>query len=92
MRIDMSKGSWEAKEAPARYHLLGGRALTSTMVFEEVPASAEPLGRRTKVIIAPGLLGGIPVSSIHRLSVGAKSPLTGGIKESNSGGDRKSVV
>ena len=33
------------------------------------------------------MLAGTPASSVHRLSVGAKSPLTSGIKESNSGGN-----
>ncbi|MEW6094765.1 MAG: aldehyde ferredoxin oxidoreductase C-terminal domain-containing protein, partial [Chloroflexota bacterium] len=39
-----------------------------------------------KLIFCPGLLTGHMLSSIDRLSVGGKSPLTGGVKESNSGG------
>jgi aldehyde:ferredoxin oxidoreductase len=65
---------------------LGGRALTSTLVSREVDPLCHPLGPGNKLVIAPGLLTGTRVANAGRLSVGAKSPLTGGIKESNVGG------
>ncbi len=65
---------------------LGGRALTSRMLLNEVPATCHPLGRTNKLIFAPGLLSGTAAANSGRISVGAKSPLTGGIKESNAGG------
>ncbi|MEA1967546.1 MAG: aldehyde ferredoxin oxidoreductase N-terminal domain-containing protein, partial [Thermodesulfobacteriota bacterium] len=65
---------------------LGGRGITSKMVLDEVPATCHALGKSNKLVIAPGLLSGTPATNSGRLSVGAKSPLTGGIKESNSGG------
>jgi len=75
---------WEDK--PADCALLGGRALTSRLVCDEVPPGAHPLGPSNKLVFAPGLLTGTHAPSSGRLSVGAKSPLTGGIKESNAGG------
>lgn len=45
-----------------------------------------PLGSENKLIVCNGPLAGAGVSSAGRLSIGAKSPLTGGIKESNAGG------
>ena len=65
---------------------LGGRALTSTIVAAEVPPTCHPLGPNNKLVFAPGLLSGTSASNSGRLSAGAKSPLTGGIKESNVGG------
>ncbi|MDQ1271169.1 MAG: aldehyde:ferredoxin oxidoreductase [Thermodesulfobacteriota bacterium] len=65
---------------------LGGRALTSKMILNEVPATCHPLSKYNKLVFAPGLLSGSPAANSGRLSVGGKSPLTGGIKESNSGG------
>lgn len=65
---------------------LGGRALTSRMILNEVPATSHPLSKNNKLVFAPGLLSGSPAANSGRLSVGGKSPLTGGIKESNSGG------
>jgi len=74
------------EKAPDAYELLGGRALTSRLVLDETAPECNPLGRRNRLVIAPGLLGGTGVPSSGRLSIGAKSPLTGGIKESNGGG------
>jgi aldehyde:ferredoxin oxidoreductase len=44
------------------------------------------LGVENKLIWAPGLMGGTTAPCSGRLSVGAKSPMTKGIKESNTGG------
>jgi len=68
------------------YQGLAGRALTSRLIFNEVPGNAHPLGKENKLIIAPGYLTGTAAPCTGRFSVGGKSPLTRGIKESNSGG------
>ena len=65
---------------------LGGRGLTSVMINAEVPPECDPLGPENKLIFAPGLLSGTSLVNTSRISVGAKSPLTGTIKESNCGG------
>jgi aldehyde:ferredoxin oxidoreductase len=75
---------WEP--VPAQYERLGGRALIAKLLLEEVPPACDALGPRNKLIFAPGLLGGASVATAGRLSVGGKSPLTGGAKEANSGG------
>jgi aldehyde:ferredoxin oxidoreductase len=56
------------------------------MINEEVPPDCDPLGTDNKLIFAPGLLTGTSLVNTSRISIGAKSPLTGGIKESNVGG------
>lgn len=86
LRINTATRTFKFEEVPADLAGLGGRALTSRMVLNEVPATCHPLGAANKLVIAPGLLSGSPAANSGRLSVGAKSPLTGGIKESNSGG------
>ncbi|MTI81277.1 MAG: aldehyde ferredoxin oxidoreductase [Firmicutes bacterium] len=86
IRLDMSTKKVSIGETPEKYLALGGRALTSQFVLDEVPATSHPLGVKNKLIFAPGLLSGTNAPSSGRLSVGAKSPLTGGIKESNAGG------
>ncbi|MDF2630282.1 MAG: Aldehyde ferredoxin oxidoreductase [Symbiobacteriaceae bacterium] len=72
---------------PQPYALLGGRALTSRILCDELDPTVDALGPNNKLVLAPGLLSGTVVSSSSRISAGAKSPLTGGIKESNSGGN-----
>ncbi len=86
LRINTKDKSFGFEETPEAYAGLGGRALTSKMVLDEVPATCHPLGKSNKLIFAPGILTGSPAANSGRLSAGAKSPLTGGIKESNAGG------
>ena len=52
----------------------------------EVNPICTPLGPHNKLVFAPGLLGATNSPNGNRISVGCKSPLTEGIKESNSGG------
>jgi aldehyde:ferredoxin oxidoreductase len=88
LRIDMgAEGGPKISEKPAgEYAGFGGRGMTSAVVSKEVPPLCHPLGAENKLVIAPGLLTGSAAVISGRLSVGCKSPLTGGIKESNSGG------
>jgi aldehyde:ferredoxin oxidoreductase len=88
LRIDVSaEGGPKAVPTPlGDYAGLGGRGLTSAIVSTEVPPDAHPLGPENKLVIAPGLLSGTAASMSGRISVGCKSPLTGGIKEANAGG------
>ena len=86
LRVNMDNLTATFEQAPERYKNLGGRGLTSTIVADEVPATIHPLGPSNKLVFAPGILTGTSAPSSGRMSVGAKSPLTGGIKESNVGG------
>ncbi len=87
IRINTRDRSFRSEPVCDPFETLGGRAFTSRWVFRHVDSEADPLGRKNQLVIAPGFLAGTPASSVHRLSVGAKSPLTSGIKESNSGGN-----
>src|SRR3990170_4722174 len=71
---------------PKSWQRLGGRGLIARIMLDEVDANCDPLGPDNKLIFAPGLLVGHMLSSTDRISVGGKSPLTRGIKESNAGG------
>jgi len=86
LRVNLTDLTTRTEETPAAWAGLGGRALTSTLVAKEVPPACHPLGPNNKLVFAPGLLSGTSASNSGRLSCGAKSPLTGGIKESNVGG------
>lgn len=85
-RVNMTDLSTSIEDVPADWAGHGGRGLTSTIVAAEVPPTCHPLGPHNKLIFAPGLLSGTSASNSGRLSCGSKSPLTGTIKESNSGG------
>jgi aldehyde:ferredoxin oxidoreductase len=94
LRINMgAEGGPKASAVPVgEYAGLGGRAMTSSIVSKEVPPLCHPLGADNKLVIAPGLLSGTTASQSGRISVGCKSPLTGTIKESNSGGQPSQVL
>ncbi len=94
LRIKMGADAGpQIKEEPlGDYAGLGGRAMTSAIVAKEVPPLCHPLGADNKLVIAPGLLSGTTAAMSGRISVGCKSPLTGGIKESNAGGQASQVM
>jgi len=85
LRINMTDRSFKLEDVPEAYKFLGGRGLTSTIIYDEVPPTCHPLGPNNKLVFAPGIVTGTAAPTSARVSVGAKSPLTGTIKESNSG-------
>ena len=85
LRLNMTERTYRLEEAPEQYRNMGGRWMTSSIVAAEVPPLAHPLGTANKVVFAPGIITSTPAPTSARVSVGAKSPLTGGIKESNAG-------
>ena len=85
LRLDMTDRSVSLEDVPDRYQQLGGRGLTSTLIADEVDPQCHPLGPNNKLVFSPGILTGTSSPTSARLSVGGKSPLTGGIKESNAG-------
>ncbi len=86
IRVNMNEKTINVEDVPQDYMGLGGRGLTSIMVNAEVPPKCDPLGPENKLVFAPGFLSGTPLPNTSRISIGAKSPLTGTIKESNVGG------
>ena len=85
LRVNMTKLEANFEDFPADFVALGGRALTSTIVAKEVDPLCHPLGAYNKLVFAPGLVTGTKAPTSGRISVGGKSPLTGGIKEANAG-------
>jgi aldehyde:ferredoxin oxidoreductase len=86
LRINLSTLTAAFEEVPEKYQKFGGRGLTDCIIANEVPPACDPLDVENKLVWAPGILGGTTVPCSGRLSVGAKSPMTKGIKEANTGG------
>lgn len=72
-----------AGEAIAR----AGRYLIARTLVEKGVAAVNPLGPENPLIFSAGPFAGTAFSNANRTSVGCKSPLTGGIKEANGGGN-----
>ena len=87
IRVNTRTGKITKQEASQEEMHWGGRLLISKFLLREVPPTCDPLGRFNKLIIAPGLLGDTFVTTTGKFSVGGKSPLTHGVKESDVGGE-----
>ena len=85
IRVNMNRLEAGVEDMPDRYRLMGGRWLTSSIISDEVEPLSHPLGAGNKLVFAPGIVTGTNAPTCSRISVGAKSPLTGGIKEANAG-------
>jgi len=87
LRVDLSTRQASKEEVPPFYQDLGGRALIAEILSREVNPRCDALGLENLLIFAPGLLAGTSIPCSGRISIGGKSPLTGGVKEANSGGN-----
>ena len=87
VRVNTKTGKILKEKASLEEMRWGGRLLISKFLLREVPPTCDPLGRYNKLIVAPGLLGDSSVTTTGKFSVGGKSPLTRGVKESDVGGE-----
>ena len=84
--INLGERSVSSRELHGREIAECGRYLIAKMLLEQKIADVEPLAPENPLIFSVGPFAGTNFSNANRLSVGCKSPLTGGVKEANSGG------
>ncbi len=87
IRVNTKTGNIGREKASEEEMHWGGRLLVSKFLLREVLPTCDPLGRHNKLILAPGLLGDTTVTTTGKFSIGGKSPLTRGVKESDVGGE-----
>jgi aldehyde:ferredoxin oxidoreductase len=88
LHVDLNDRTTRVEEPGDEFyrHYAGGRGIIAHNLLKYVPKGADPLGPDNIIVFAPGVLTGAPVPGAGRHSVGAKSPLTGGYGEAESGG------
>lgn len=88
LRVDLARQATTVELPPEEFYkdVIGGRGFIVRLLLSEVPAGADPLGADNKLIFALGPCTGHPLVGSGRNSIGAKSPLTGGLGESEVGG------
>nr|VFJ69068.1 MAG: phenylacetaldehyde:ferredoxin oxidoreductase [Candidatus Kentron sp. FW] len=88
LRVDLTKGTCTAEPLNMEWAMqyLGQRGLATKYLVEEIYPTIEPLSPENKLIMATGPLTGTMASTGGRYSVITKSPLTGAVACSNSGG------
>ncbi len=88
LHVNLTEGSLSIEEPDERFYrkYMGGSALAMHYILQEVPAGADPLGPENLLVVSVGVLTGAPISGQSRVMINAKSPLTGGIGDSQGGG------
>lgn len=88
LRVDLSRMA--LVDEPLTYELarryIGGAGFVAYFLWNELKAGVDPLGPENKLIFALGPVTGLHLNGASRYCAGAKSPLTGGIAKSESGG------
>jgi len=88
LRVNLTTGEIkkEALDKELAKQYVGGRGLAEKMFATEVDHKIEPFDPENKLFIATGPMSGTPTPTGGRYMVITKSPLTGTIASSNSGG------
>ncbi len=88
LRLDLSQGttSIETIDPKVARDFLGGRGWAIKYLYDEVDPRVDPFAPENKLIFATGPLTSTPAPTGNRYMVVTKSPLTGALSNSNSGG------
>ena len=86
LHINLDDRSIETEQMEGEACIRVGRHFIAKTLLEQGVAKVDPLSPENPLIFSAGPLSGTNFSNANRTSVGCKSPLTGGIKESNAGG------
>ncbi|MFT5504248.1 MAG: aldehyde:ferredoxin oxidoreductase [Gammaproteobacteria bacterium] len=88
LRVNLTSGTCAVEDLNMKWagQYLGQRGLATKYLSDEVDPACDALGPDNKMIMATGPLTGTMASTGGRYSVICKSPLTGAIACSNSGG------
>ncbi len=88
LRVNLSTGNISKEDVDQNLLKMyfGGRGLASKILADEIDPKVDPLSADNKLIMATGLLTGLAGPTTGRYMVITKSPLTGTIASSNSGG------
>ncbi len=89
LRIDLTnkKTSVEEIDPQISKDYIGGRGVAIRYLYDEVDPQVDPLSPQNKLIFATGPLTATTAPTGNRYMVVTKSPLTGALAHSNSGGD-----
>lgn len=86
LHIDLKTQTVRKEEQDGEALARAGRYLIAKSLLESGVATVDPLSADNPLIFSAGVFAGTNFSNANRISVGCKSPLTGGIKEANAGG------
>lgn len=87
LRVNLTSGKiWTEPTEKYTSDFIGGRGINDWILYNEVKPWVTPFDPANRLIIGTGVLVGTLAPSSCRLSVEAKSPITGGLGSGNAGG------
>ena len=88
LRVNLSNGKTvkEPLEENIAHHYVGGRGINTKILYDETKPGIDPLGPDNKMILGAGPCNGTLVPANSRLTISAKSPVTGFLGCTSSGG------
>jgi len=88
LKIDLSGKNVETETREEKFYrkYMGGSAIGAYYLLKELPFQSDPLGPENIIVISASVVTGAPISGFTRANVTAKSPLTGGVGDSQFGG------
>ncbi len=88
LHVDLTRGSMTVEEPPESFYrkYMGGSAMGVYYILRDVPKGADPLGPENVLTFFTGVTTGAAISGQSRINVNAKSPISGAIGDSQSGG------
>lgn len=88
LHVDLSNGALTIEAPPELFYrkYMGGSAFGLYYILREMPAGVDPLAPENMLTLMLGVTTGAPISGQSRLMVNAKSPVSHGIGDAQSGG------
>ncbi len=88
LHINLTSGKLEIEEPPEAFYrkYMGGSAMGVYYILKEMPAGVDPLSPENVLTLFTSVVTGAPISGQSRLNANAKSPVSGAIGDSQSGG------
>lgn len=88
LHVDLTSGSLTVEEPNEAFYrkYLGGSAMGMHYILRDMPKGADPLSPENVLTLFTGVTTGAAISGQSRLNANAKSPISGGIGDSQSGG------
>ena len=89
LRVNLTAEKVEAEPLPLQVAMdfIAGRGFGIKYLYDELAPNVDPLGEQNKLVLATGVLSGMPAQSVSRWLACTKSPLTGCYARACSGGD-----
>jgi aldehyde:ferredoxin oxidoreductase len=88
LHVDLTKGTIEVEEPEEAFYrkYMGGSAMGMYYILRDTPKGADPLGPENVLTLMAGVTTGAAISGQSRINANAKSPISGGIGDSQGGG------